>query len=64
MRLPGDKKKSAKAGKKKWSKAKAKEKLQNSVYFDKERYDKMLQEVPRMKLITVATISDKQKVGG
>ena len=62
IRLPGEKK--AKAGKKKWSKTKAKEKLQNAVFFDKKRHDDMLKDVPKMKLITTFTISDKMKFGG
>ncbi len=62
-KMPGEKR-SSKAGKKKWSKAKAKEKLQNATFFDKERYDKMIQEVPKMKLITIAAVSEKMKLSG
>ena len=62
--MPGDKKKSSKAGKKKWSKTKSKEKLQNATFFDKERYDKMVQEIPKMKLITIAAVSEKLKLAG
>ncbi len=61
--MPGEKR-GGKGGKKKWSKAKAKEKLQNAVFFDKERYDKMVQEVPKMKLITIAAVSEKMKLSG
>ena len=61
--MPGEKK-GGKGGHKKWSKSKAKEKLQNATFFDKEKYDKMLLEVPKMKLITIATVSDKMKFAG
>ena len=61
--MPGEKK-SAKGGHKKWSKAKSKEKLQNATFFDKERHDKMVQEIPKMKLITIAAVSEKLKLGG
>ena len=62
--MPGEKKRTAKAGKKKWSKAKSKEKLQNATFFDKERYDKMVLEIPKMKLITIAAVSEKLKLAG
>eukprot|EP00831_Metopus_contortus_P037910 TRINITY_DN2985_c0_g1_i2.p2 TRINITY_DN2985_c0_g1~~TRINITY_DN2985_c0_g1_i2.p2 ORF type:complete len:193 (-),score=66.65 TRINITY_DN2985_c0_g1_i2:188-766(-) len=61
--VPGSKKKSSK-GKKKWSKEKTKEKLHNAVFFDKERFDKMMTEVPKMKLITIATVTDKCRITG
>merc|ERR1712087_181588 len=53
-----------KAKKKKWSKGKVKEKLSNLVLFDKISYDKMLADVPKLKLITPSIISEKLKVNG
>ena len=53
-----------KAKKKKWSKGKVKEKLSNLVLFDKITYDKMLADVPKLKLITPSIISEKLKVNG
>ena len=50
--------------KKKWSKGKVKEKLQNLVLFDKATYDKMIADVPKQKLITPSIISEKLKVNG
>ena len=50
-----------KAKKKKWSKGKVKEKLANLVLFDKASYDKMIADVPKLKLITPSIISEKLK---
>mmetsp|Transcript_1042 Transcript_1042/g.1638 ORF Transcript_1042/g.1638 Transcript_1042/m.1638 type:complete len:117 (-) Transcript_1042:657-1007(-) len=56
---------SGKAKKKKWSKGKTREKLDNAVYFDQETYDKLLKEIPtKNKLITPSVISDKLRVNG
>jgi len=52
------------AKKKKWSKGKAKEKLNNLVLFDKATYDKLLKEVPQYKLITVSILSERLKITG
>ena len=49
-------------GKKKWSKARTKEKLNNAVLFDKASYDKLCKEMPSMKMITPAIISERFKV--
>uniref|UniRef100_A0A3Q2PP25 40S ribosomal protein S25 n=1 Tax=Fundulus heteroclitus TaxID=8078 RepID=A0A3Q2PP25_FUNHE len=43
-----------KAKKKKWSKGKVRDKLNNLVLFDKATYDKLYKEVPNYKLITPA----------
>merc|ERR1712183_217353 len=51
-----------KAKKKKWGKGK--EKLQNLVLFDKTTYEKMMADVPKLKLITPSIISEKLKVNG
>ena len=51
-----------KAKKKKWSKSKVKEKLNNAVYLTTENYNKLLKEIPKNKLITPSVISDRLKV--
>uniref|UniRef100_S4RBQ3 40S ribosomal protein S25 n=1 Tax=Petromyzon marinus TaxID=7757 RepID=S4RBQ3_PETMA len=53
-----------KAKKKKWSKGKVRDKLNNLVLFDKATYDKLLKEVPNYKLITPAVVSERLKVRG
>lgn len=55
---------SSRGRKKKWSKAKSHEKLNSMVLFDKKTYDKMLKDVPKMKLITPSIVSDRLKVNG
>jgi len=53
-----------KGKKKKWSKGKVKEKLNNAVQFDKPTYDKLLKELPKAKLITPAIVSERLRVNG
>eukprot|EP00389_Voromonas_pontica_P014244 GDKH01022057.1.p2 GENE.GDKH01022057.1~~GDKH01022057.1.p2 ORF type:complete len:120 (+),score=44.40 GDKH01022057.1:35-361(+) len=53
-----------KARKKKWSKGKTREKLNNAVMLTKALYDKLVVEIPKAKLITVSVISDRLKVNG
>merc|ERR1711994_556057 len=53
-----------KSRKKKWSKGKVKEQLANLVMFDKPTYDKLLKEIPKAKLITIAVVSERLKVNG
>ena len=53
-----------KSKKKKWAKGKVKEKLANMVMFDKATYDKMMKEIPKAKLVTVAVVSERLKVNG
>merc|ERR1712060_992853 len=53
-----------KKSKKKWSKGKVRDKLQNMCLFDKPTYDKVLKEVPNYKLITPAIVSDRMKIRG
>merc|ERR1739845_135433 len=55
---------SSKGKKKKWSKGKVRDKLQNMCLFDKPTYDKVLKEVPNYKLITPAIVSDRMKIRG
>ena len=59
--LPGG---GGKAKKKKWSKGKTRDKLNNLVLFDKNTYDKLLKEVPTYKLITPSIVSERLKVRG
>ena len=61
--MPGGKG-GAHSKKKKWSKSKTKEKLANASYYSKELYDKLLSEIPKLKVITTAIVSDKLKVMG
>jgi small subunit ribosomal protein S25e len=50
---------SSKQKKKKWSKGRIKEKLNNKIMFDKKSYANLLKDVPKMKLITVARVSEQ-----
>ncbi len=52
----------ANAKKKKWTKGKMREKLQNAVLFDKATLDKLEKEVPKYKVITPSVVSDRLKV--
>merc|ERR1711917_174578 len=54
----------SKAKKKKWSKGKSRDKLNNLVLFDKVTYDKLYKEVPTYKLIAPSIVSDRLKVRG
>merc|ERR1712151_119989 len=53
-----------KAKKKKWSKGKVRDKLNNAILFDKATYDKLYKEVPNYKLITPAVVSERLKIRG
>jgi len=50
--------------KKKWSKGKTREKVNNVVVMDKATYDKLQREVPSTKLITPSVVSDRFKING
>merc|ERR1711869_163154 len=50
--------------KKKWSKGKARDKMNNKVLFDKETLEKFQKEVPTYTLITPAVVSDRLKIRG
>merc|ERR1712003_178360 len=54
----------AAAKKKKWSKGKVREKLNNLVVFDQATYDRMLKEVATFKLVTPSAISERLKING
>ncbi|XP_065055732.1 small ribosomal subunit protein eS25-like [Rhopilema esculentum] len=51
-----------KAKKKKWSKGKVRDKLNNLVLLDKATKDKLYKEVPSYKLITPSVVSERLKV--
>ena len=53
-----------KGKKKKWSKGKARDKVDNKVLMSKEQFDRLYSEVPKMKLITVSAVVEKLKVSG
>ena len=53
-----------KSKKKKWSKGKSRDKLNNLVLFDKATSDKLCKEVPNYKLITLAVVSERWKICG
>merc|ERR1739847_29038 len=61
---PKQQAKGGKAKKKKWSKGKVRDKLNNLVLFDKPTYDKLYEEVPTYKLITPSVVSERLKVRG
>ncbi|BBN69530.1 Ribosomal protein S25 family protein, partial [Prunus dulcis] len=50
--------------KKKWSKGKQKEKVNNMVLFDQGTYDKLIAEAPKYKLITPSILSDRLRING
>merc|ERR1712088_1277778 len=49
-------------GKKKWSKGKVRDKLQNAALFDKTTWDKFRKDVPSWKVITPSICSERMKV--
>lgn len=53
-----------KSKRKKWSKNKVREKLQNNVLLDQKLYDRTFTEIPKLKLITTSVVSDRLKLGG
>lgn len=55
---------SSKQGKKKWTKGRVKDKANNAVFFDEPLYKRVLVDAPKMKLVTIATLVDKFKIGG
>merc|ERR1711890_13660 len=59
-----DKKGKAVAKKKKWSKGKVREKLNNAVTFDQATYDKMMKEAANFKLVTPSVLSERLKING
>eukprot|EP01134_Creolimax_fragrantissima_P005493 CFRG5493T1 len=53
-----------KGKKKKWSKGKVRDKLNNAVFFDKNSLDKFMKEVKTYKLITPSVVSERLRIGG
>ncbi|GHP06443.1 40S ribosomal protein S25 [Pycnococcus provasolii] len=53
-----------KGKKKKWSKGKTKEKVNNFVLFDQPTYDKLMAEVPKYKMITTSILADRLRLNG
>mmetsp|Transcript_30208 Transcript_30208/g.39810 ORF Transcript_30208/g.39810 Transcript_30208/m.39810 type:complete len:112 (+) Transcript_30208:57-392(+) len=53
-----------KSRKKKWSKGKVREKMANKVLYDEETYERLLNEIPKMKLITPSALVERLKVNG
>merc|ERR1712080_186786 len=54
----------AQAKKKKWSKGKVREKLNNLVIFDQATYDRMMKEAANFKLVTPSVLSERLKISG
>merc|ERR1719408_192535 len=59
---PKDGASGGKAKKKKWSKGKVRDKLNNLVLLDKATRDKLYKEVPSYKLITPSVVSERLKI--
>ena len=56
--------KPGKSKKKKWGSSKVKEKLKNATVIDQKMYDKIMNDVPGMLLVSTATLSEKFKISG
>jgi small subunit ribosomal protein S25e len=54
----------SKGKKKKWSKGKARDVVDNKVLMSKEQMERLHSEVPKMKLITVSAVVEKLKISG
>jgi small subunit ribosomal protein S25e len=61
-KAPAKKSGGAKQKKKKWTKGKVKEKLNNAVIFDKATYDRLIKEIPKSKMISPSIVCDRLKV--
>ncbi|KAG5190079.1 ribosomal protein S25 [Tribonema minus] len=53
-----------KSRKKKWSKNKARDKILNEVLFKEPTYERMMNEVPKMKLVTTSALVERLKING
>jgi Fe-S cluster assembly ATP-binding protein len=51
-----------KSKKKKWSKAKSRDKVANKILFDQDTYDRLQGEIPKMKLITPSALVERLKI--
>ena len=54
----------SKGKKKKWSKGKNKDKVNNQVLFDKTTFEKLMSEVPKYKMITPSVLADRLRING
>merc|ERR1711869_138224 len=54
----------SKGKKKKWSKGKLKEKVNNLCLFNKDVYGKLMTEVPHYKIITTSILADRLNING
>ena len=59
-----NKKGGAKKGAKKWGGVHVKDKINNTHTVDQKLYDRIMKDIAKMSLISIATVSDKFKVGG
>jgi len=55
---------SRKGKKKKWSKGRVREKKNNAIIFSPVSYETAMKDIPRMKNITTATVSEKLRITG
>eukprot|EP00601_Ochromonadales_sp_CCMP2298_P020755 CAMPEP_0173308440 /NCGR_PEP_ID=MMETSP1143-20121109/21750_1 /TAXON_ID=483371 /ORGANISM="non described non described, Strain CCMP2298" /LENGTH=104 /DNA_ID=CAMNT_0014249869 /DNA_START=21 /DNA_END=332 /DNA_ORIENTATION=- len=55
---------SGKSKKKKWSKGKTRDKLNNAVTFDQATFDRLMKEVPLFKMVTISNVSERLRVNG
>jgi len=55
---------SRKGKKKKWSKGRVREKKNNAIIFTPSSYESACKDIPKMKNITVATVSEKLRISG
>mmetsp|Transcript_12956 Transcript_12956/g.23048 ORF Transcript_12956/g.23048 Transcript_12956/m.23048 type:complete len:108 (-) Transcript_12956:131-454(-) len=55
---------SSKGKKKKWSKGKTKEKVQNTVLFDKSAFEKIKTDVLKYKVVSPSILSDRLRING
>merc|ERR1712050_447700 len=53
-----------KGGKKKWSKGKVKDKLNNKVFLDEATHKAIAKDIGNMGVVTVASVSEKYKIIG
>merc|ERR1711957_51678 len=56
--------KGVKAKKKTWTKTKVKDKLNQDVFLDQKRFDKICQEIPKILCLTRSVVMEKFKVNG
>merc|ERR1712118_23051 len=54
----------ASKGKKKWSRGKLREKVNNLCLFNRDMYNKLLIEVPKYKMITTSILVDRLNISG